>query len=108
MMTFVGIDISKRTLDVAALLPTAEIKRVQFQNTSSGHTQLHTWLEALDDCHIVMEATGSYHQHLVQLLQQKHALSVLNPAQVSYFSKSQPVPSQQDRQFRCAYPRALC
>ena len=88
-MTFVGIDISKRTLDVAALLPTAEIKRVQLQNTSSGHTQLHTWLEALDDCHIVMEATGSYHQRLAQLLQPKHALSVLNPAQVSYFSKSQ-------------------
>ncbi len=40
-MTFVGIDISKRTLDVAALLPTAEIKRVQIQNTFSGHTQLH-------------------------------------------------------------------
>ncbi len=36
-----------------------------------------------------MEATGSYHQRLAQMLQQKYARSVLNPAQVSYFSKSQ-------------------
>lgn len=88
-MTFVGIDVSKRALDVAAILPCAEIRRVQFQNTSSGHAQLHSWLEALNDCHIVMEATGSYHQRLEQALQNKHALSVLNPAQVSYFTKSQ-------------------
>lgn len=88
-MTFVGIDVSKRALDVAAILPCAEIRRVQFQNTSSGHARLHSWLEAFNDCHIVMEATGSYHQRLEQVLQNKHALSVLNPAQVSYFTKSQ-------------------
>jgi transposase len=89
MMTFVGIDVSKRTLDVAAILPTAEVERIQLQNTPSGHAQLLTWLEALNDSRIVMEATGSYHQRLEQTLQQEHILSVLNPAQVSYFIKSQ-------------------
>lgn len=88
-MTFVGIDVSKRTLDVAAILPTAEVERIQLQNNPSGHAQLLSWLEALNDCRIVMEATGSYHQRLEQTLQQEHILSVLNPAQVSYFIKSQ-------------------
>jgi transposase len=88
MMTFVGIDVSKKTLDIAVILPTAETRRLQLQNSSLGHHELLSWLDKLDDCHIVMEATGSYHQRLQQALQAHHTVSLLNPVQVSYFNKS--------------------
>ena len=45
-MTFVGIDVSKRSLDVAALLGTGEVQRRKFSNTSLGHHELITWLES--------------------------------------------------------------
>ena len=89
-MTFVGIDVSKRSLDVAALLNTGEVLRGKFGNTSQGHGELLSWLERFSNCRVALEATGSYHQRLAATLQDKPvAVSVLNPAQVSYFVKSQ-------------------
>ena len=89
-MTFVGIDVSKLSLDVAALLNTGEVLRGKFGNTSQGHGELLSWLERFPNCRVALEATGSYHQRLAATLQDKPvAVSVLNPAQVSYFVKSQ-------------------
>jgi transposase len=89
-MTFVGIDVSKATLDVAALLTTGEVQREKFGNTSEGHTALLGWLERYSNCRVAVEATASYHQRLTSSLQEHEVyVSVLNPAQVSYFVKSQ-------------------
>jgi transposase len=89
-MTFVGIDVSKLTLDVAALSVTGEVQRERFGNTSQGHTELLGWLERFPDCRVAVEATASYHQRLTSSLQEHEVyVSVLNPAQVSYFVKSQ-------------------
>ncbi len=89
-MTFVGIDVSKVSLDVAALLNTGEVQRGKFSNTQQGHNDLLSWLERFPNCRVAVEATGSYHRRLTSSLQDKHlSVSVLNPAQVSYFVKSQ-------------------
>ena len=90
-MTFIGIDVSKAKLDVASFCAeTGEIQRAMFKNTVKGHDSLNIWLEAFPSCRVALEATGSYHQRLVLSLQaQDIYVSVLNPAQVSYFIKSQ-------------------
>lgn len=89
-MTFVGIDVSKTRLDVAALAPTGEIQREAFENTVQGHADLVAWLASFPSCRVALEATGTYHHCLTSVLQDKGVyVSVLNPAQVSYFVKSQ-------------------
>ncbi len=89
-MVFIGIDVSKARLDMAALLATGEVQRAEFGNTSQGHVELLGWLERFPDCRVAVEATGTYHQCLTAALQAKGVfVSVLNPAQVSYFVKSQ-------------------
>ncbi len=89
-MTFVGIDVSKATLDLAALSLTGEVRHETFENTAQGHAALLVWLEPFPRCRVSLEATSSYHQHLTETLQAKGLyVSVLNPAQVSYFVKSQ-------------------
>lgn len=89
-MTFVGIDVSKADLDVAALAMTGEVQQETFENTAQGHTELLGWLERLPDCRVAVEATASYHQRLTSSLQEHDVyVSVLNPGQVSHFVKSQ-------------------
>lgn len=88
-MTYVGIDVSKLTLDVAAITETGEVKQQTFSNDEAGHAQMITWLHDFLDRRCVLEATGSYHQRLVKALADGAELvTVLNPAQVSYYAKS--------------------
>lgn len=88
-MTFIGIDVGKRTLDVAALIETGEVRHHQFCNNHAGHTALGSWLDSFGVCRIVLEATGSYHERLAQALQVLGAhFSVVNPSQTSYFVRS--------------------
>lgn len=85
----IGIDVSKLTLDAAALSGTGEVLRARFENTSQGHRELIAWLQEFTNVKVALEATSSYHQHLVHALQEVGlSISVLNPAQVSYFVKS--------------------
>jgi transposase len=89
-VTHVGIDVSKKILDVAALDDNGEVSRAQFNNSRPGRDACLTWLESFKTCKVALEATGTYHQHLVALLQMNNIhVSVINPAQVSYFIKSQ-------------------
>lgn len=89
-MTFIGIDVSKKTLDVAALIATGELRHHQFCNSHEGHTALFSWLKDFGVCRIVLEATGSYHERLAQALDVLGAhFSIVNPAQTSYFVRSQ-------------------
>jgi transposase len=89
-MTFVGIDVSKLSLDVAALAITGAVQREKFENTALGHEALLAWLRRLPNCRVVVEATGVYHHRLTTMLQGNSVyVSVLNPGQVSYFVKSQ-------------------
>lgn len=90
MLTYVGVDVAKRTLEVAALSGDGEIERAQFGNCEDAHRALVTWLGRFELCHIVCEATGSYHQRLVKHLQVGGVrVSVINPAQARDYAKSQ-------------------
>lgn len=90
MLTYVGVDVAKSTLEVAALSGDGEIERVQFGNYEEAHRALVTWLGTYELCQVVCEATGSYHQRLVKHLQTCGVrVSVINPAQARDYAKSQ-------------------
>lgn len=89
-MTFVGVDVSKLALDVAVITEAGEVADRRFGNEAVGHAELSAWLEGFPECRVALEATGSYHRSLVQVLDAaKLHVSVVNPAQVSFFVKSQ-------------------
>lgn len=97
-MTFVGVDVSKARLDVAALSATGEAQWAKFENTSLGQVELLAWLGRFPECRVALEATGSYHYRLTLRLQDQGSyVSVLNPAQVSYFVKSQQRRNKMDK-----------
>jgi len=89
-MWFVGIDVSKATLDAAALSDDGEIDRLSVKNAGHGHVELVAWLSRLESPAVALEATSSYHRHLVTALQTAGVrVSVINPTQANYFVKSQ-------------------
>lgn len=69
---FIGVDVSKLTLDVAVHGTKSHIR---IANSSEGFKQLLAWLKslniALSDCWFVMEYTGGYEFRLVQFCQAK-------------------------------------
>ncbi|WP_041947291.1 IS110 family transposase [Truepera radiovictrix] len=90
MLTYVGVDVAKESLEVAALSGDGEILRVQLGNDEAAHQALVSWLGKYELCQVVCEATGSYHQRLVKHLQACGVwVSVINPAQARDYAKSQ-------------------
>lgn len=79
---FLGIDISKDVFDVC----TAEGKHHQFSNTTEGFCE---YARLLDDAsQSVLEATGSYHQKLVNwLFMHGYSVSVMNPLIIKRFAQ---------------------
>ncbi|WP_136068899.1 IS110 family RNA-guided transposase [Modicisalibacter radicis] len=104
-MAVIGIDISKQKLDCAWLrdVSTGKVKTRVFPNRRQDFPRLLEWLEhqtgePQEQLHVVMEATGIYHETLAYWL---HAasiqVSVLNPAQVRDFSRSLGVRGKTDK-----------
>jgi len=104
-MTIIGIDVSKDKLDCAWLSDgvASKVKNKVFPNTPAGHQQLLAWavkqsqapLEAL---HVVMEATGIYHEAVAYALHQAGArVAIVNPAKIHAYSKSLGVRSKTDK-----------
>ena len=99
---FLGIDVAKATFH-AALIPNESeresertVRRRAFANTAAGHAQLAAWLRDQDagaaatPVHACLEATGTYGEELALFLaEQGHTVSVVNPAAVHHFGKSQ-------------------
>jgi transposase len=85
---FVGIDVSKETLDACLLFPDGRVKEAPFANDSKGHASLHAWAGRHADClplHFCLEATGPYSEALaVHLAEAGRLVSVVNPARVKY------------------------
>ena len=83
---FVGIDVGKQTLDLR-MLPSGKAK--SFGNTPDGIAKLVTWLSRWPITRIVVEATGSYHEDVVDALQDAGLpVSVQNPYWVKAFARS--------------------
>lgn len=103
-MYYVGIDISKRFIDVCLLVDGIKGKRKTkvLPNDPNSAQALAQWL-TLQKCdpsqaHIIMEATGVYHEHLADDLHQSDILvSVINPHRVREFAKGMGILTKTDK-----------
>ncbi len=90
---FLGIDVSKATLDAALLVEpeAAKARHKVFSNTPEGHGQLLGWLRTQGAAvHVTLEATGTYAESVaVALHEAGHRVSLVNPALVRAFGQSQ-------------------
>jgi transposase len=90
---FLGIDVSKNTLDVALLAESAKPRHKVFANDASGHTELLRWLGQQDAgaVHVCLEATGTWAEAVSVVLHEAgHKVSLVNPAQIHAFGRSEP------------------
>jgi transposase len=85
---FVGIDVSKATLDCCLLAPDGRTREHAFPNDARGHAALAAWADrhaAGAGVHFGMEASGGYEDALATHL---HAagrrVSVVNPTRIKY------------------------
>lgn len=97
-----GIDISKKTFDVALIRDpeTMKVKQRQFPNTPAGFQALQTWLakQGVARVHAVMEATGAYGDDLAECLYAAgQVVSIVNPAQIKAFGQSELQRNKTDR-----------
>jgi transposase len=83
---FVGIDVSKATLDACLLRPRGKERAATFANDPAGHAALIGWADrhaAGADRHFCLEATGPYSEAIATALAEAGRLvSVANPARV--------------------------
>jgi len=89
MELWIGIDVSKKSLDCYFLLH-GKARARKFANTSKGYAQLLAWVLSLAPAGLVlrfcMESTGDYGVECgLWLLEAGHQVSVVNPARVKYY-----------------------
>jgi len=88
---FVGIDVSKNTLDAALLKEQGKPRHKVFANTPLGHRQLLSWLsDNMDNgtatVHACLEATGTWADGVALALHEAgHQVSLVNPALIRAF-----------------------
>lgn len=90
--TVLGIDISKKKMDVLLVLNDKPVKHI-FDNTLKDFKLLDGWLKSLRvgrDVHICLEATGPYSEPVAEFLYEKgYRVSMVNPKTVHDFGKAQ-------------------
>ncbi|KHN59124.1 transposase [Dickeya fangzhongdai] len=103
-MYYVGIDISKRFVDVCLLADGIKGKRKTktLPNGPNAVQALAEWLtrQKCDpgQAHIIMEATGVYHEHLAYGLHQSGiAVSVINPHRLREFARGMGILTKTDK-----------
>jgi len=97
---YIGIDVSKETLDVAVIQDERRNHR-QVTNNGAGFEQLRRWLNKLKatNGHVCLEATGQYSDAVAtDLYQAGYRVSVVNPAQVKGYAESQLRRNKTDKQ----------
>lgn len=96
----VGIDVSKSKLDVC-VLKGEKVKTKVFRNSRTGHAELSEWLrqrELLVGTPVVLEATGPYSEAVaIALSDTGWAVSVVNPARIAGFAKSELTRNKTDK-----------
>jgi transposase len=92
--SFVGIDVSKASLDVHCL---PEERWQKVSNDKPGIQELLGTLPAAGSCLIVVEATGVYHRRLVtDLANAGHQVAVVNPRQARDFAHGMAIIAKTD------------
>lgn len=87
----VGIDVAKEKLDVCLRGPDGQ-RFGQFDNQASGHQKLARWVKKYSESpvHVCLEATGQYGEAVAEYLyQQGQIVSVVNPARIKHYGRSQ-------------------
>ncbi|MEZ5345689.1 MAG: IS110 family transposase [Pyrinomonadaceae bacterium] len=85
-----GIDVSKRKLDVALLFNDKTLVK-KFDNTASGCKLLVAWLETLhrEAVHVCLESTGTYGDLVAHSMHNAgHIVSVVNPLRIKSYAVS--------------------
>ena len=112
-MFVIGCDVSKKKLDFALLLSLEPLKLRSkvVENHQPGCLALIEWACRQAKCsaeelHVVMEATGAYHEAAAYALTQAGVkVSVVNPAQVRDFAKAIAVRGKTDASDRAVLAR---
>lgn len=90
-VSILGMDVAKASYQVT-LLHAQQIQRQKFQNRPDAFAELTRWLQGqrVIELHVCREATGRYGEPLATYLYaQGYTVSVVNPAQLKHYAKSQ-------------------
>jgi transposase len=88
MVASVGIDVSAKSVDVAAFEAGKAVSLGKFPQTPKSHDRLAAQLLAMTPSHVVMEATGIYHLDLALALDKAGLpVSVINPRSAKRFAQ---------------------
>ena len=88
----VGVNIAKASFDAARLSADGKYKHKKFDNTPEGFALFAAWLASFgsDASHVCMESTGPYSLPLADyLIGEGFHVSVVNPAKIAAFAKSE-------------------
>lgn len=94
------VDISKLKFDVALINHMSKTKHATFTNDPAGFAKFKQWLESLGaiSAHVCMEATGRYGEDLALFLSNNTIkVSVVNPALIKAFSRSEGIRVKTDK-----------
>lgn len=96
----VGIDVSKKKLDIA-LLVNSKVKSKVIDNSPEGHKELLGWLikskAPMAELQVCMEATGVYYEAVALALHEAGLeVSVVNPACIKGFGHSENIRNKND------------
>lgn len=99
-----GIDVAKAKLDVALQLADGKVRNKVVDNHHEGFITLTDWIAkhhrpaSHAKLHVCMEATGVYWEAVAEYLaDQGHTVSVVNPAQIKAFGRSQLIRTKTDK-----------
>jgi transposase len=93
-----GIDVGKHKLHVALLFPGKKPKAIA--NTPEGHQTLLQWLQQqkANQVHACLEATSTYGEAVAEVLHEaEHRVSIVNPARIGGFAKSELTRTKTDK-----------
>jgi transposase len=95
-----GIDIAKAKFAVALLTPDGKVRHKTCANTPAGCADLAAWLQRqrVTRVHACLEATGTYGDAVATWLHDAgHVVSVVNPAIIHAYARTQLTRSKTDR-----------
>jgi len=87
---YIGIDLSKKTMDVNIKDEKGKEHEAKFNNTAKGFVKLEKWLnkKGLGKLHVCMEATNVYWEEVAEYLyNQGIEVSVVNPARIKGYAQ---------------------
>ena len=101
-VSYLGIDVSQTTLDVALLTPQGLHDLGKFTNEAAGYAQLRqsvlSFCEKAASLHVIIEPTGSYHLSLLGFAyEQEWLVSLPNPQVIREWMRGQGQRAKTDR-----------